>query len=165
MNGCVSDFLEQVKEALAVSPYLSGSQIVTGFSSSMKDVPLRRSMIAVSIGSLELSDGAIGRYYGRGDDGAEIYGRKGIIGVKLDIAVPKLLGGEVCSELLNALASAVISSEFAGRVISLKAGEIQAQSDLGALMLPVTLTLEGILTQETSQDEGALFSSVIVTLK
>lgn len=160
----VAEILEEIRDELEKSPYLEGSVVISGYPSAVKDVPLRRSVIAVSVGSVELGHGALGGYFGLSGNGEETYGRKCRLEVRMDIAVPKLLGGEVCHEMLGALISALISGETGDGAISVRAGEISFDRTLGALILPATLTIDAIVREGTA-DAGEVFSRFIVRLK
>lgn len=160
----IAEILEEIRSELEKSPYLDGSAVIAGYPSAIKDVPLRRSIIAVSVGSVELKHGALGGYFGRSDSGEETYGRKCRLEVQMDIAVPKLLGGEVCHEMLGALISALITGETGSGAISVRAGEIRFDRSLGALILPATLTVDAIV-REGVADAGEAFSRFIVRFK
>ena len=160
----VAEILEEIRDELEKSPYLDGSTVIAGYPSAIKDVPLRRSVIAVSIGSVELEHGALGGYFGRSERGEEICGRKCRLEVRMDIAVPKLLGGEVCHEMLGALVSALIAGETGSGAVSVRAGEIRVDRALGALILPATLTVDAVIREGTA-DAGEAFDRFIVRMK
>lgn len=164
MNGDITGILNLVKERLAGSGFLNGCSVITGFPSAIKDVPLKRSVVAVSVGSVELKEGAVGRFFGKDSDGVEMYGREGVIGIRADIAVPRLSGGEVCHEILTSLTSALFEGELGGRVVSVKAGGVDFDRTLGALVLPVTISLSAVIGGGQA-DSGEMFSRFVIKQK
>ena len=162
MNG-IHAIIEDIVQELALSPYLAGRKVVSGFSATPGDTPLRQATVAVSLSGLEMTEGAFGQYFGTSATG-EVCGRSAVLRVELRAAVPKKQGGAACHRLLSDLSSAVLTGDFGGSVLNLSAGQVSFERAFGGLVLPITLTLSCIIG-ETVPDVGESYRDVIVKLK
>lgn len=163
MNG-IDQILDAIVQELALSPYLSGCKVVSGFSAALGDSPLRQETVAVSLEGMEISEGAFGQYFGTPANGGEVCGRTAVLQVQLSVAVPKKMGGAGCHRVLTAVSSAVLAGNFGGSVQGLKAGKVSYERVFGGLVQPITLTLSCIIG-ETVPDVGECYRDVIVKLK
>lgn len=135
----MEQLLQQILLALEQAGVGENCRLVAAFPPSKLPHPLSRACVAVGFRNLTVSDGALGRYWGKLSNTAVNAGRLKAV-LLLRIYAPRAWGGGACYQILEQIQRALEQEgTFAG--CPMQAGEVTSDRNSDAFLLEAEISV------------------------